>query len=45
VTQAAELLARLRALDVRLSVEGDSLRSSAPRGVLTPELQKELTRL
>lgn len=45
MTKAAQLLARLRALDVKLSVEGDGLRSSAPRGVLTPELQKELTEL
>jgi aspartate racemase len=45
VTPATHLIARLRALDVRIFVEGDSLRCSAPKGVLTAELQAELTRL
>jgi aspartate racemase len=46
VTPAADLLARLRALDVKVSVEsGGGLRASAPKGVLTPALQEELTRL
>jgi hypothetical protein len=45
VTPAAHLIARLRALDVRISVDGGALRCSAPKGVLTPELQAELTRL
>ena len=38
----AELVAHLRALDVRLSVEGDRLRCSAPKGVLTDELRGQL---
>ena len=44
MTPAAHLIARLRALDVRISVDGGALRCSAPKGVLTPELQAELTR-
>ena len=40
---AAEFVAHLRALDVRLSVDGDRLRCSAPKGVLTGELRDELT--
>jgi amino acid adenylation domain-containing protein len=39
---AAELVAHLRALDVRLLVEGDRLRCSAPKGVLTGELRDQL---
>ena len=39
---AAELVAHLRALDVRLSVEGDRLRCSAPKGVLSGELRDQL---
>ena len=39
---AAELVAHLRALDVRLSVDGDRLRCSAPKGVLTEELRDQL---
>ena len=38
----AELVAHLHALDVRLSVEGDRLRCSAPKGVLTDELRGQL---
>jgi len=38
-----ELLAKLRSLDVRLWVEEDRLRVSAPDGVLTAELRAELT--
>src|SRR6185437_5462026 len=46
VTPAADLLARLRALDVKVTVDGGgALRASAPKGVLTPALQAELTRL
>ena len=40
---AAELVAHLRALDVRLSVDGDRLRCSAPKGVLTDELRDQLS--
>ena len=39
---AVELLARLRALDVRVWAEGTRLRASAPKGVLTAELQASL---
>ncbi len=39
---AAEFVAHLRALDVRLSVDGDRLRCSAPKGVLTGGLRDEL---
>ena len=34
-----ELLSHLRSLDVRLWVDGDRLRYSAPDGVFTPELR------
>jgi hypothetical protein len=39
-----QFLSRLRALDVRLSVEGDRLRYSAPPGALSDELRAELAR-
>jgi amino acid adenylation domain-containing protein len=39
---AAELVAQLRARDVRLSIDGDRLRCSAPKGVLTGELRDQL---
>ncbi|HEX4036858.1 MAG TPA: amino acid adenylation domain-containing protein [Acidobacteriaceae bacterium] len=39
---ANELLAYLRQLDVDLTVDGDRLACSAPRGILTPHLQQEL---
>ncbi|MBI4491732.1 MAG: hypothetical protein HY690_02950 [Chloroflexi bacterium] len=39
---AATLLERLGAADVRLRVDGEHLRVSAPRGTLTPELKAEL---
>jgi amino acid adenylation domain-containing protein len=42
LSAAAALLQRLRDLDIRLSVEGDRLNCSAPKGVLTPELRAEL---
>jgi aspartate racemase len=45
VTPAAELLSRLRALDVKISVEGGNLRVSAPKGTVTPALQQELASL
>ena len=45
MTPAAELLARLRALDVKVTVDGGGLRCSAPKGVLTAALQEELARL
>jgi non-ribosomal peptide synthetase component F len=37
-----ELLSHLRGLDVKLWVEGDRLRFSAPDGVMTPALRAEL---
>jgi amino acid adenylation domain-containing protein len=38
-----ELVAQVRALDVRLFVDGERLRCSAPRGVLTDSLREELS--
>ncbi|NCT99625.1 MAG: amino acid adenylation domain-containing protein [Comamonadaceae bacterium] len=40
----ADLLARLARLDIRLSVDGDKLNVSAPKGALTPALREELGR-
>jgi len=37
-----ELLGQLRSLNVGLSLDGDALKCSAPQGVLTPELRREL---
>src|SRR5215216_2396615 len=37
-----ELLTRFRSLDVKLWLEGEQLRYSAAKGVLTPELRAEL---
>jgi amino acid adenylation domain-containing protein len=37
-----EFLSYLRGLSVNVSAEGDRLRISAPAGVVTPEIQKEL---
>ncbi|HWP77566.1 MAG TPA: condensation domain-containing protein, partial [Methylomirabilota bacterium] len=45
MTPAAELLSRLRALDVKISVEGGNLRVSAPKGAVTSALQQELASL
>jgi thioesterase domain-containing protein len=39
-----EFLAQLKALDVRVWLEGDRVRCSAPNAVLTPELQGELSK-
>ena len=36
------LLEQLRELDVRLSLEGERLRCSAPKGRLTPELERDI---
>jgi len=38
----AEFLSRLRSLDIRLSVEGERLGCSAPKGALTAELKAQL---
>ncbi len=40
---AIEFLSRLRALEVRVWAEGDRLRCSAPRNILTDELRAELS--
>ena len=40
-----DLVARLLSQDIRLSVDGESLRCSAPRGALTAEIRDELTRM
>ena len=40
--RAPELLAQLRALDVRVWAEGEQVRLSAPRGTLTAELRSQL---
>jgi amino acid adenylation domain-containing protein len=42
MSNAAELLTRLRAIGVQLTLEGDVLRLNAPKGALTPALQQEL---
>ena len=42
MTDATELLARLRAMGVQLTLEDDSIRLNAPKGSLTPALQAEL---
>src|SRR5579875_1844859 len=39
------LLSELRTLDIRLYVEGDRLRCSAPRGCLTAEIEQEIAAL
>ena len=36
------LLSELRRLDIRLFVEGDQLRCSAPKGRLTKELEQRI---
>src|SRR5262249_1811132 len=38
----AEFVAHLRTLDIRISVDGERLRCSAPKGVLTDGLRQEL---
>jgi thioesterase domain-containing protein len=40
-----ELLARLQAVDIRLSANGDRVRCSAPVGALTPDLRAEIERM
>ena len=39
----SEFISHLHELDVKLWCEGDRLRLNAPKGVLTPDLQAELT--
>ena len=38
-----DFLAKLRLLGVKIELDGDQLRLSAPKGVLTPDLRAELT--
>ncbi|HJR00343.1 MAG TPA: amino acid adenylation domain-containing protein [Methylomirabilota bacterium] len=40
---AAEIVAHLRGLDVRLHADGERLRCSAPKGVLTEEMREQLS--
>lgn len=42
VASTVELLAYLRSLDVQLTADGGRLTCEAPKGVLTPHLQREL---
>jgi amino acid adenylation domain-containing protein len=42
MSNAAELLTRLRAIGVQLSLEDETIRLNAPKGALTPALQAEL---
>jgi amino acid adenylation domain-containing protein len=42
MSNAAELLTRLRAIGVQLKLVDDTIRLNAPKGALTPELQAEL---
>lgn len=44
MTSTAELLERLRVLDVRIALDGERLAVSAPRGALSAELREELAR-
>jgi hypothetical protein len=44
LTTTAELLERLRSLDIRLTLDGDRLGVNAPKGALTPALREELGR-
>jgi amino acid adenylation domain-containing protein len=44
VTSITELLERLRAIDVRLALDGDRLSVNAPKGVVTQDLRDELAR-
>ena len=39
---AEQLLSELRSLDIRLSVDGDSLRCNAPQGRITRELEQKI---
>src|SRR5262245_52418718 len=38
----AEFVAHLRTLDIRVSIQGERLRCSAPKGMLTDGLREEL---
>jgi amino acid adenylation domain-containing protein len=42
MSNAAELLTRLRAIGVQLNLEDETIRLNAPKGALTPALQAEL---
>src|SRR5437899_605254 len=43
MTTVLEILSQLRALGVNLSLDGDILKISAPKGVITPEYREALT--
>lgn len=43
MTTLLDLLSQLRGLGVQLSVDGERLRLNAPKGVLTPDLQADLS--
>jgi amino acid adenylation domain-containing protein len=43
LTSINDLLSRLRSLDVRLTLDGDRLNVSAPKGALTEDLRAELS--
>ena len=43
MTSINDLLSRLRSLDVRLTLDGDRLNVSAPKGALTEDLRAELS--
>src|SRR5687767_6575848 len=45
VIDAADLISRLAALDVRLSAEGERLRINAPKGTLNPVLREQIAKL
>ena len=40
---AAEFVTQLRLLGIRVAVDGDQIQCSAPKGVLTEALRRELT--
>ncbi|MGH7833646.1 MAG: hypothetical protein ACREQK_08375, partial [Candidatus Binatia bacterium] len=39
----ADFISHLRALDIRLSAEGERLRINAPRGILTADLRSKIS--
>jgi amino acid adenylation domain-containing protein len=43
MTTVLEFLGQLRAMDVNISLDGEALKISAPKGVLTAELRQELS--
>ena len=43
MTTILELFSRLRTLGVNISLDGDALKVSAPKGAITAELRQEIT--